>query len=269
MNVNETYHAIQPRYPEFRGRVALVTGSSRGVGKGIALRLAREGMRLIIHGHLAAEVEATAAELRALGADVTGVTLDFQQDNAADSLIDAALQAYGSLFLLVNNAADLAVRPIREIDRALLDRQLHVNLRLPFLLCQRAAEVMRAAGSGAIVNISSIGGQRAHRPGLPYDLTKGGIDAMTLALALDLAPDGIRVNAIAPGPIETERTMAGNFDDLAAVAGRVPLNRLGGTVEVGAAVAFLASDDAAYITGQVLNVDGGVTAQLSPPGLWI
>lgn len=267
MNVTETYHALQPRYPEFQGKVALVTGSSRGVGKGIAVRLAREGMRLIIHGHLPAEVEATAAELRAVGAEVTGVLLDFQQDNAAEHLIETTLQTYGGLFLLVNNAADLTVRRTSEVEPALLDRQLHVNLRIPFQLCQRAAESMRAAGEGAIVNISSIGGQRAHRPGLPYDITKGGIDAMTRALALDLAP--IRVNAIAPGPIETERTMAGNFDRVSAVAGRVPLNRLGGAVEIGSAVAFLASSDAAYITGQVLNVDGGVTAQLSPPGLWI
>jgi len=269
MNVTELYHAIRPRYPEFRGQVALVTGSSRGVGKGIALRLAREGMRVVIHGHLADEVNATVAELRAFNAHVTGITLDFQQDNAAEMLIDATLKAYGALFLLVNNAADLTVRATRDVDSALLDRQFNINLRLPFLLCQQAAVAMRAAGRGNIVNISSVGGQRAHRPGLPYDITKGGIDSMTRALALDLAPDGIRVNAIAPGPIETEKTMAGNFDKLSAVAGRVPLNRLGGTTEIGAAVAFLASDDAAYITGQVLNVDGGVTAQLSPPGLWI
>ena len=269
MNVTDQYRAIRPRYPEFQGRVALVTGSSRGVGKGIALRLAREGMRVVIHGHLAAEVDATVAELRGLDADVTGVAVDFQQDDAADALIEATLQAYGALFLLVNNAADLGVRRTRDVDRAHLDRQLNVNLRMPFLLCQRAADALGADGGGSIVNISSVGGQRAHRPGLPYDITKGGIDAMTRALALDLAPDGIRVNAIAPGPIETEQTMAGNFDHVSAVAARVPLNRLGATTEIGAAVAFLASDDAAYITGQVLNVDGGATAQLSPPGLWI
>src|SRR5690606_28490444 len=123
--------------------------------------------------------------------------------------------------------------------------------------------------SGVIVSISSIGGQRAHRPGLPYDITKGAIDAMTRALALDLAPDGIRVNAIAPGPIHTERSAQSTIARIDEIAGRVPLNRLGKPLEIGAAVAFLASDDAAYITGQVLNVDGGVTAQLSPPGMWI
>ena len=269
MNTSEQYLNIQPRYPEFRGQVAIVSGSSRGIGKGIALRLAREGMRLVIHGHLAAEVDATVAELRVLGADVTGLALDFRDDSAAGALVDAALHSYGGLNLLVNNAADLKVERTADVDRYLLDRQFSINLRTPFLLCQRAADVMQASGGGNIVNIGSIGGQRAHRPGLPYDITKGGVEAMTRALALDLAPYGIRVNAVAPGPIITERTMAANFDAVSVVAGRVPLNRLGGTTEIGAAVAFLASADAAFITGQVLNVDGGVTAQLSPPGLWI
>ena len=269
MYTKELYEALPARYPELRGQVALVTGSSTGVGKGIAVRLAREGMRVVIHGHEAAVVEETVAELRRYGADVTGVTADFTHDEAVDEVFDVARQAYGDVTLLVNNAGEVKVFRTRDVDKTALDRQMSINLRLPFLMAQRAAESMSAAGRGSIVSISSIGGQRAHRPGLPYDMAKGGIDGMTRAMAIDLAPDGIRVNAVAPGPIHTEQSMVVKLAGSDEVPGRVPLGRLGLPVEVGAAVAFLASDDAAYITGQVLNVDGGVTTQLSPPGLWI
>src|SRR5690606_5494678 len=156
---------------------------------------------------------------------VTGVTADFTGDEAVDQLFEVTQRAYGGLYLLVNNAGEVKVFRTRDVDKTALDRQMSINLRLPFLLAQRAAEVMGAAGQGNIVSISSVGGQRAHRPGLPYDMAKGGIDGMTRAMALDLAPDGIRVNAIAPGPILTERTIVAKLAQTDEVPGRVPLGR--------------------------------------------
>jgi len=260
------YEAALPRYPELRGRVAIVTGSGRGIGKGIAVRLAREGMKVVINSRTTEAVERTAAELRALGAEALAVPADVGRTEEVDSLFRETLSAFGTVDLLVNNAADLRRESFFDVDEALLDHQLAVNVRGAYLCAHRAAEVMRRAGRGNIVNISSVGGTRAQWRGLPYDVTKGAMDAMTRAMSLDLARLGIRVNAVAPGPILIEKSLPPDHPYAQAVAQRVPLGRYGLPLEIGAAVAFLASDEASYITGQIIYVDGGVTAQLSPPG---
>ncbi len=260
------FQSVTPRYPELAGQVAVITGAGRGIGRGIAIRLAREGMRLVIAGRTAEAVERTAAELRELGAEALPVVADVGQTKGVDRLFDATLSEYGAVDLLVNNAAELRRIPFAQVDTDLLDRQLATNVRGPFLCSQRAARAMLGAGRGSIVHISSIGGLRAHRPGLPYDLTKGALDAMTRAMALDLAPAGIRVNAVAPGAIHTERWVGPEHPAYQAVARRIPLGRFGQVLEIGAIVAFLASPEAGYITGQVIYVDGGATAQLTPPG---
>lgn len=259
------FHSIRPRYPELNNQVALVTGSSRGIGKGIALRLAREGMRIVIHGIDQDEVTVTAEEFRKLGIDVLGVQADFTSNAGIDRLFEETLSRFKTLDVLVNNAADLRRTHLDRADSALLDHQLAVNLRAPYLCALRAAEIMRPGRHGSMINVSSVGGIRAHWSGLPYDVTKGGIDAMTRAMALDLAREGIRMNAIAPGAIQVERTQM-DSPYIQALAERIPIARLGSAQEIGAAVAFLASDDASYIIGQVLYVDGGITTQLSPPG---
>jgi 3-oxoacyl-[acyl-carrier protein] reductase len=146
----------------------------------------------------------------------------------------------------------------------MLDNQLAANIRGPFLLSFKAAQIMKANGGGNIIHISSVGGLQAHWPGLPYDMTKGALDSMTQAMALDLAEFGIRVNAVAPGATVTERTPSPEHDRVKAISKRIPLGRFGLSAEIGAAVAFLASPDASYITGQIIYVDGGLTAQLSP-----
>jgi NAD(P)-dependent dehydrogenase (short-subunit alcohol dehydrogenase family) len=260
------YNAIRARYPELSAKVAVVTGSSRNIGKGIALRLGREGMRVVVNGRTAETVEATTAELRSLGVDALAVTADVGDRAAVDRLFDETLCAYGTVDLLVNNAAFMQRRHFVEVDPELFERSLAANIMGPYLCASRAVELMRAgdAPGGSIVHISSVGGFRAHWRGLPYDATKGAIDAMTRAMAIELAEYGIRVNAVAPGATRTDRSPAPDSEAAGRIRQRVPLGRFGTTIEIGNAVAFLASEDAAYVTGQVLYVDGGVTAQLDP-----
>jgi NAD(P)-dependent dehydrogenase (short-subunit alcohol dehydrogenase family) len=223
-------------------------------------------MRVVLHGVDQEEVQQTTREFESLGVECVGVTSDFANDDAVENLFEATLARYDRLDLLVNNAADLRRTDFYNADASLLDHQLAVNIRAPYLCALRAAAIMRPAQRGSIVNISSVGGIRAHWRGLPYDVTKGAIDAMTRAMALDLAREGIRINAVAPGAIHREGIAQPTEARLQALAERIPMARLGTPLEIGAMVAFLASDDASYITGQVFYVDGGVTAQLSPPG---
>ena len=259
------YGEIVPRYPELRGKVAVITGSSRGIGKGIAVRLAREGMGVVINSRSADDVEATTSELRQLGAQALSVPADIGTTAGVIGLFDHVLRAFGRVDLLVNNAAILRRGHMFEVDETLLDQHLDVNIRGTYLCAQRAAEIMRETGGG-IVNISSIGSLRAHWRGLPYDVTKGAINAMTQAMAIELAEHGIRVNGIAPGPIITRGPFPPTHPRALEAVRRVPLSRFGHPLDIAATVAFLASDEASYITGQVIVVDGGILAQLTPRG---
>jgi NAD(P)-dependent dehydrogenase (short-subunit alcohol dehydrogenase family) len=266
MEITEIYETIRPRYPEFYGKAALITGSSQGIGKGIALRLAREGMHIIIHGKEEAEVTHTVREFQSLGVNTLGVCTDFGKPDGVDQLFAAIRQHKSELHVLVNNAADLRRSEFNDTTVEMLDYQLEVNIRAPYLCSMQGVSMMQPGQSGVIINISSVGGLRAHWRGLPYDMTKGALESMTRAMALNLARDGIRVNAIAPGAIRGRRTPPPDNETVQAICARIPLGRLGSDLEIGAAVAFLASEDAEYITGQVIYIDGGVMAQLSPPG---
>jgi NAD(P)-dependent dehydrogenase (short-subunit alcohol dehydrogenase family) len=268
MNALDTaklWQAVRPRYPELAGRVAVVTGSYRGIGQGIAIRLAREGMKVVVAGRNAEGVAQTACDLQALGAQALGISGDLSLSTGIEELIGRAVAAWGSVDVLVNNAADLRRPPILENDEALLDIHLATNIRAPFLLSLRVAHLMREQGrKGSIVNISSVGGFRAHIPGMPYDMTKGAIDAITRGMGVELAPYGIRVNAVAPGATGGE--LPAEIEARPRYEGekRMPIRRVSGVLEQAAAVAFLVSDEASYIVGQTLYVDGGLTAQLSP-----
>lgn len=266
--VTELFDRVVPRYPELRGKVAIVTGSSRGIGLGIAVRLAAEQVRVVIAGLEADDVQSVVRDLRALGVEACGVPGDLSEDAEAARLVDETVSTFGGVDVLVNNSANLLRVPLAKMEAALFDRQLAINVRAPLLLAQRAAAIM--SGGGTIINISSVGGLRAHEAAFPYDVTKGALDSMTRALAIDLAPHNIRVNAVAPGSISTWRAKQHLDMDSTSpyhdVPRRIPLRRRGTIAEVSGVVAFLASDDAAYITGQVIYVDGGITAQLSPPG---
>ncbi|HUT20633.1 MAG TPA: SDR family oxidoreductase [Anaerolineae bacterium] len=258
------YNDITPRHPELRGRVAVVTGSSRGIGKGIAARLAREGMKVVINSRTPDDVQRAAAELRELGAEAIAAPADLSDTAGVDALFEQTLRAYGTVHLLVNNAAIKRREPFFEVSENLLDQHLAANIRGPYLCAQRAAAIMRDGEGGSIVHISSIGGMRAHWRGLPYDVAKGAINAMTQAMAIELAEYGIRVNGVAPGPIVTRGPFPPAWPGAERAVERVPMRRYGHPLDIGAAVAYLASDDASYITGEMIVVDGGVLAQLTP-----
>jgi 3-oxoacyl-[acyl-carrier protein] reductase len=202
----------------------------------------------------------------ALGVDLLAFPGDLSQAATIAQLFAQTEAHYGGVDLLVNNAAHLERRRLLDEHGDLLDLQLETNIRGPYLCSVHAANLMRAGNGGNIVHISSVGAFQAHWRGFPYDVTKGAINAMTWAMAIDLADYKIRVNAIGPGATRTYRTPPDDHPGVQRVAARIPLGRFGTTLELGAVVAFLASPEASYITGQVIYVDGGLTAQLTPKG---
>lgn len=253
------------RYPELAGQVAVVTGAAKGIGRGIASRLAAEGMSVVVADIDGETLNATVAGLQDEGSTVLGFTGDLSDDAEVARLFEEIVGRFGTLHLLVNNAADLRRRRLLDEHTDVLDLQLATNIRSPYVCSQRAAAIMKDHGGGSIVHISSVGALRAHHRGLPYDVTKGAINAMTLAMAVDLGEYGIRVNAIGPG-VTFKGDRPADEVERRITEGRIPLRRSGTVEDIAAMVAFLASPESSYVTGQVIYVDGGITAQLSPLG---
>ena len=245
---------------DLAGRVAIVTGSTRGIGHAIARALAANGAHVVVHGRAHADADAVARQIASAGGTAHAYAGDLGTTAAVDGIAAAALAAFGRIDILVNNAALTSTfQPALEFTDERIDEILAVNLRGPILLALRAARWMAAHGGGTIVNVTSVGGsQRAHFDNAIYDATKGGLDGLTRALAVDLGPLGIRVNAVGPAAVTDASPPEGRGSDL-------PL-RSGGTPEhVADAVLYLVSDAASFVSGQILYVDGGLMAQLRSP----
>jgi len=270
MTQDQSSPAAEARFPGLSGKAAIVTGASRGIGRGIARLLGRQGMRLTLCARSEVEGTAFAAELTSAGVECAWVTADLSTPDGARVAFEAATKQFACIHLLVNNAARLRSAPFLELDEREYHESFEANVRMAYGLSHLVARHMAEAGGGCIIHISSVGGLRGHRGKAGYDASKGALDAFTRSMAVDLAPYGIRVNAVAPGATVNRDPMPPHYERWVrqSKAG-VPLGRLGTPEDIGAAVAFLASDAAAYITGQILYVDGGLTAQLTPPGIFI
>jgi 3-oxoacyl-[acyl-carrier protein] reductase len=247
----------------FNDRVVIVTGAASGIGRAIALRFSSEGAHVVVADVNAQGAESTVKAITAQGGSALPGTADVSDKGQVDRLFDSTLERFGTVDVLVNNAGLINVeRHFLEADEAWWDRVLAVNLKGVFLCSLRAAHVMARQHRGVIINMSSGGATRSHRGMAAYDASKGGIEALTRAMALDLAPYGIRVNALVPGSIDTQRMNP----DLKAERGQsIPLGRMGEPEELAGPAVFLASDDASYITGHILVVDGGLLAQQRSP----
>jgi len=248
------------------GRTALVTGGSRGVGKGIALELARAGCRVAINYHSAADLaHQTVAEIKALGVDAFAVQGDVGVASDVHAIIEATVSRFGRLHVLVNNAGVQTWKPFLEVTEQEWDRVIRTNLKGCFLCTQAAALHMQHQGGGSIINIGS-GCNKLPFPNLAaYTASKGGIEMLTKVAAVELGPLGIRVNCVAPGAIEIERTRVENGSYAEAWGSITPLGRVGTPVDVGRAVVFLASAASSFISGQTIWVDGGVFTQATWP----
>jgi NAD(P)-dependent dehydrogenase (short-subunit alcohol dehydrogenase family) len=241
------------------GRAALVTGASKGIGKGIALELARQGCDVAVNYHSDAQgAEATVEEVRALGRRAFAVGASVAVAAEVDAMFAAVFRQFARLHIMVNNAGVQTFKPLLELEEHEWDRVLDTNLKGCFLCTQRAARHMRDHGGGRIVNIGS-GCNKVPFPNLVnYTASKGGIEMFTKVAAVELGPLGITVNCVAPGAIEIERTKheAGNY--ASTWSALTPLGRIGTALDVAQMVAFLASDQAQFITAQTVWVDGGL-----------
>lgn len=240
-------------------KVVVVTGAAGGIGRSIAQRFAGVGSKVVVND---VDTDGAAAVVEAITADggtAMSAIADVSNGEQVGSMVDAVMTEHGRVDVLVNNAG--LVSPMLhffEADEAWWRKIIDVNLTGHFLVSHPIARIMAKQGGGSIINMSSGGATRAHRSFTAYDATKGGIEALTRAMALDLGPYNIRVNALMPGSIDTSGL---GLADRQLRGENVPLGRIGEPIDMTGAALFLASDDASYITGDVIKVDGGMLAQ--------
>jgi NAD(P)-dependent dehydrogenase (short-subunit alcohol dehydrogenase family) len=249
---------------KLHGKVAVVTGGLRGIGHAIALALAGEGAEVLIAGQSMERAVQAEQEIQALGRRCAVLQVDVSDEEAVRCMVAATVQRFGGLDILVNNAGIALFKPIEEFTLAEFSRVMDVNVKGPWLCAKYAFPELKRR-RGAIINITSASGHYggASPGGSAYDASKAGLRQMTCSLAAEFGPYGIRVNAIAPGVIVTERLGGQGFVSSEVgrhEMGRTPLRRLGNPADVGRVAAFLASDDASYINGTTIILDGGSMA---------
>jgi dehydrogenase/reductase SDR family protein 4 len=239
------------------GKVAIVTGASRGIGRAIAEVFVREGAKVVICGRKADTLERVAMEI---GPAVKPVVCHVGRADQIQAMVDSTTKEFGRIDILVNNAAtNVAQLPCLQIDEAQFDKMIEINLKSAFRLTRLIAPGMCERGGGSIINISSISGLRPQWEGLLYSMTKAALIMMTQSYALELGPKGVRVNAIAPGLIQTvlSEYYWKDEDRRTSRIDQQPIKHLGQPAEIAEVAALLASDRSSFVTGQTITVDGG------------
>lgn len=245
--------------------VVLITGALTGIGRATALAYAREGARVVVSGRRVPEGQNLASELRDLGAQAEFVQADVRHEADVQALVDATVQRFGRLDVAVNNAGtEGQPTPVVDATPADFEATFSTNVLGVLLSMKHQLRVMAKQGAGAIVNVSSVAGQIGFAGASVYVASKHAVEGLTKTAALEVAASGIRINAVAPGPIQTamlDRFTGGTEEGKSGLAGMVPAKRLGHVDEIAQAILFLGSDKARYLTGQSLAVDGGYMAQ--------
>ncbi|BCU82158.1 beta-ketoacyl-ACP reductase [Polycladomyces abyssicola] len=241
------------------GKVAIVTGGSRGIGRAVSLRLARAGADVaVVFAGNREKAEAVVGEIQEMGRRSVAIQADVSQAEQVDAMVKQVIEAFGRIDILVNNAGITRDNLLLRLKEEDWDAVLSTNLKGVFLCTKAVTRQMMKQRFGRIINISSVVGLIGNPGQANYVAAKAGVIGLTKTAARELASRGITVNAVAPGFIETDMTAVLGEETREQMLGQIPLGRFGSAEDVAGAVAFLASDDAAYITGQTLNVDGGM-----------
>ena len=245
-------------YASLKGKTAVVTGASRGIGRGIALALASEGVNLVLNATKPASLEEVRMEVEALGVSFDCVAGDMADPETARRLAALAMEKHGRIDILVNNAGIQNRKKVTELSLEEWDRMIAVNESGVFYMCKAVLPFMTKAMQGSIINITSTASKTPHpNAAICYGASKAAVTYLTKHLAMELGPLGIRVNAVQCGPIRSDMTDQWTDEYSAAVMKKIPLGRLGTPEDVAAAVLFLVSDEASWITGCSLNCSGG------------
>lgn len=250
-----------PSGPALSGKIAIVTGSGRGIGRGIATTLARHGASVVVATRTASHGEETVALIEQAGGSSFLVQTELESEAEVGRVVEATLAHYGALDIVVHNAAHAQIELVPDLTDAHMDKTFAVNVKAAVWLTKAAIAPMRARGGGRVLFTSSVTAGRAFRGAAAYAVSKAGLNGFIRSAAFELAPFGITVNGVEPGMIETDALAKHELTEekLRLVLGCVPLARMGTPEDIGEAMAYLASPGAGYVTGQTIVVDGGMT----------
>ena len=245
--------------PDLTGRVAIVTGAGKGIGKAVALALASSGAKVVAASRTQEELDATADEIRSQAGEAAVIPTDLTKSDQIEALVEGTVASFGRIDILVNNAARSFFRPLMDLREDGFDKIFDTNVKGTFLLSRAAAKVMMKDGGGRIVNITSVAAERGGPMMGVYNASKAAVKMLTMCMATEWAPMNVLVNAVGPGMTRTHfsRPIWANHEIERQLVSRIPQGRLAETSDIVGAVLFLCSEGAAYITGQTIYVDGG------------